>query len=60
MEKLLFEGKYYILNQCEDIWKWFGNSKVGEFTRYYSYVVFNTGNGFYAAYSNDLSNGCFV
>lgn len=53
-------GKTYTLNQCEDIWKWFKESVVGEFTRYYNSVVFNTEDGFYAAYADDLSNGCFI
>ena len=58
--EMILEGKTYILNQCEDIWKWFEDSKVGEFTRYYSHTIFHKENGFYAAYSNDLSNGCYV
>ena len=60
MEELLLNGKRFVLNQCDDLWKWFENSKVGEFTRYYSYTIFHKENGFYAAYSNDLSNGFYV
>jgi hypothetical protein len=54
------EGKNYALNQCEDIFKWFEDSVVGEFTRYYDRIVFHTEYGFYAAYADNLSNGCFI
>lgn len=57
---MTFLGINYTLNQCEDIWKWFEESIVGEFTRYYNSVVFHTEEGFYAAYADDLSNGCFI
>lgn len=60
MKELLLDGETYILNQCEDIWKWFAESKVGEFTRYYAHTIFHKRNGFYAAYSSDLSNGIYV
>lgn len=60
MEELILDGKTYVLNQCEDIWDWFGSSQVGEYTRYYSRTVFHKEDGFYAAYSDDLSNGCYV
>lgn len=60
MEELLFDGKTYILNQCEDIWKWFESSKVGEFTHYYHYTIFHKEDGFYAGYSDNLSNGAYV
>lgn len=60
MEELLFEGVSYTLNQCEDIWQWFKESKVGEFTRYYSKTIFHTDHGFCAAPSNDLTNWCYV
>ena len=53
-------GRTYVLNQCEDIWKWFKESIVGEFTRFYNRVVFHTEDGFYSAYADDLSNGCFI
>lgn len=52
-------GKY-TLNQCEDIWKWFTESAVGEYTHYYNNVVFHTDKGFYAAYADNLTNGCFI
>ena len=51
-----FNGKSYVLNQCEDIWKWFSESKVGEYTRFFSRAVFHAEDGFYAADSNNLSN----
>ena len=54
------DGKTYILNQCEDIWKWFNESAIGEFTKYYHNIVFHTENGFYAAYADNLSNGYFI
>ena len=53
-------GKNYVLNQCEDIWEWFKESVIGEYTRYYDRVVFHTEDGFYAAYADDLTNGCFI
>ena len=60
MEQLLFEGITYTLNQCEDIWQWFKDSKVGEFTHYFSNVIFHTGHGFCAAPSDNLSNWIYV
>lgn len=60
MEQLMFEGVSYMLNQCEDIWKWFKESKVGEYTRYYSNTIFHTEDGFCAAPSSDLTNWCYV
>lgn len=60
MEQLMFEGASYVLNQCEDVWKWFSESKVGEFTRYYSHTIFHTENGFCSAPSSDLNNWCYV
>ena len=60
MEEIILNGVVYTLNQCENIWHWFSNSKVGEFTRFYSKTIFHTENGFYAAYSDNLSNGCYV
>jgi hypothetical protein len=54
------DGKTYTLNQCEDIWKWFKESVIGEYTHYYYKVVFHTEEGLYAAYADDLNNGCFI
>lgn len=56
MDEILFQGAKYVLNQCEDIWQWFEQSKVGEYTRYYSQTVFHTANGIIAAPSDDLKN----
>jgi hypothetical protein len=53
-------GKEYTLNQCEDILDWFTTSKIGEYTRFYDKVVFHTEDGFYSAYADDLTNGCYV
>ena len=58
--KCYLDGKNYVLNQCEDIWKWFKESVIGEYTRYYDKVVFHTKDGFYSAYADDLSNGYFI
>lgn len=55
-----FNGKTFTLNQCEDIWKWFQESLIGEYTHYYCKVVLHTENGFYAADSDNLNNGCFI
>lgn len=63
MDELLFEGKKYLLNQCqcaEGIWEWFTKSKVGQFTRYYGNTIFHTDKGFCAAPSSDLTNWCYV
>ena len=52
-----------MLNQCEGaegIWQWFQESKVGEFTRYYSNTIFHTAKGFWAGDNKNLSNGCYV
>lgn len=57
---LIFDNIAYVLNQAEDIWDWFGRSKVGEYTHYYTQVVFHKEEGFYAACKDDLSNGCYV
>ena len=53
---MTFLGINYTLNQCEDFFKWLTSSKVGEFTLVYDKVVFNTTDGFVAAYTNDLDN----
>lgn len=55
-QKFRFKGEDYTLNQCSDIFDWFGESQVGDFTYYYDRVVFHTSLGFYAAYINDTSN----
>lgn len=63
MEELNFNGATYVLNQCEcaeGIWQWFQESKVGEFTRYYSNTIFHTAKGFWAGDNKNLSNGCYV
>lgn len=54
--EIIFNGVSYVLNQCEDIWRWFEESRVGEYTRYYSQTVFHTADGIVAAPSGDLSN----
>ena len=60
MKTATLDGITYTLNQCDDIWKWFDESKVGEFTRFYSKIVFHKKDGFYAAYFDDWTNGCYV
>jgi hypothetical protein len=55
--ELNFKGVEYILNQCqESLYEFTDHSKVGEFTHYFDRIVFHTGNGFVAAYADDLSN----
>lgn len=60
-----FQGKNYSLNQMREmrdedslapLSDWLTTSKVGEYTKYYTYVVFHTESGFYAAYSDNLEN----
>lgn len=51
-----FQERHYTLNQANDLWQFFDGSEPGEYTYYYDQCVFNTGKGFVAAYTNDLSN----
>ena len=51
-----FKGEKYYLNQCSDIFDWFGESQVYEFTYYYDRIVFHTPTGYIAAYIEDTSN----
>ena len=51
-----FKGERYTLKQCSDIFEWFGDAQVYEFTYYYDRVVFHTPSGFFAAYIEDTSN----
>ena len=60
MDTILLNGIKYVLNQCDDIWKWFQASKVGEYTRYYSYTIFHKEEGFYATQNGDYENGVYV
>jgi len=53
----IFNGEIYSLNQCSDIFDWFGESQVGDFTYYYDRVVFHASKGHYfAAYIDDITN----
>jgi len=55
--KFFFNGEIYSLNQCSDIFDWFGESQVGDFTYYYDRVVFHASKGHYfAAYIDDITN----
>ena len=56
MEEITFQGDIYKLNQCENIWQWYIDSKVYEFTYFFSQVVFHTPTGIYAAYKDNLDN----
>ena len=56
---MVLNGETYKLNQCTDIWEWFGTSHKGEYTHYYTYLVFNTDKGFYCT-ERDLTNGRYV
>ena len=51
-----FKGEKYDLNQCSDIFEWFEESLVYEFTYYYDRIVFHTPLGIIAAYIEDTSN----
>lgn len=52
-----FNGETYLLNQCEgDLLDWINNSMCGDFTNYYDKVLFNTEDGFVAAYRDDIRN----
>ena len=54
---VVFNGNHYSLNQCDgDIFEWFKNSSVGQYTNYYDKLVFHTREGAEAAYKDDLSN----
>lgn len=35
---------------------WFRDSKVGEYTHYFSNIVFHTASGFVACYADNLNN----
>jgi hypothetical protein len=53
----IFKGEMYFLNQCEgDLIEWVANSMVNDFTNYYDKVLFNTEDGFVAAYRDDINN----
>lgn len=62
-----FQGNEYAHNQMREMCEtddnplnplidWFKSSKLYEYTRYYSYIVFHTPIGFMACYSDDVSN----
>lgn len=52
-----FKNGCYRLNQCSDLFEWFGDSQVGDFTYYYNKVVFHSFDGrFYAADIDDTTN----
>ena len=58
---LVIKGKSYVCNQCDgDIFDWYENSSVGEYTRYYNRLVFHTEKGIYVAYENDIENGVYM
>lgn len=51
------DNEDYVLNQCSDIFDWFGESQIWDFTYYYDRIVFHHPDGiFYAAYLEDTSN----
>ena len=52
-----FLGNEYTLKEIEsDLVDWCVDSRNGQFTYYYDKVVFNTKNGIYAAYRDNISN----
>ena len=55
--KMWFQGDLYKLRQCSDLFEWFGDSQIGDFTYYYNKVVFHAFDGrFYAADIDDTTN----
>ena len=66
-----FQGQTYTLNQTREMREddnnalapladWFRDSAVGEYTRYYSHIVFHTENGFVACYADNTDNYWYV
>lgn len=56
-----FKGKRYLLNQCDgDVFEWFRNATIGDFTYYFDKLIFNTEDGFVAAYRDDINNNCKI
>ena len=64
---MIFQGQNYSHNQMREMSEndnnslaplsdWFKTSKNGEYTNYYSYVVFNTEKGFFACYADNTEN----
>ena len=62
---MLFQGQDYTLNQMREmrdedslapLSDWFTTSKVGEYTRYFSYLVFHTPHGFFGCYADNTEN----
>lgn len=62
-----FQGKTYTYNQMREMREddsnalapltdWFKESKVGEYTRYYSHIVFHCASGFIACYADNINN----
>ena len=62
-----FQGKTYTNHPLRELCEtdnnalaplidWFSDSKVSEYTHYYSYIVFHTEYGFVACYATDTSN----
>ena len=56
-QSFFFKGERYSLNQCSDLWDWFGESRVYEFTYYYDRIVFHSPDRhFYGAFIEDTDN----
>ena len=62
-----FQGQTYTLNQTREMREddsnalapltdWFRDSAVGEYTHYYSHIVFHTATGFIACYADNTDN----
>lgn len=50
-------GVSYKRNQCDgDIFEWFNNALIGDFTYYFDKLIFNTEDGFVAAYRDNINN----
>ena len=52
-----FNDEIFCLKQCEgDLIDWMKDSFCGEFTYYYDKIIFDTEDGFVAAYRDDINN----
>lgn len=64
---MIFQGQDYTHNQMRELREddnnslaplsdWFKTSKVGEYTNYYTYIVFHSQKGFFACYADNTEN----
>lgn len=68
---MIFQGKNYKKNQLREMREtdnsslapltdWFKESKVGEYTHYFSNIVFHTETGFFSCCADNLENYCRI